>query len=427
MSTQQQRLARLLGYLDRPLYSSVCPDDDGPYHARLIQQSLAATVTSGSGSTSGGSGSGLPSTRPLYAAIRCDSGSGSGSTSGSSGSTSGGSTSGLYTDHRLARLIQQEVAGRPLYAAENPCCIEGSFGSASGSGSFGSASGSSGSGSSGSSGGSSGSSGSASASGSVSGSSGLSGSSGSGSLSGSVSGSVSGSSGSLGSGSLSGSTSVSGSLSGLMSGSSGVTISGSGSGLGDCLTLLGGVTSPSVLNIQLLNGTDDGTPSVNSCSCLEGSGTATQATSPPPTNILLAEWNGEISTACGAAAHVQIFCTDNANGTHTIQVNIGCGATNVGSSTIVVPTAELNTLDVTLSITMTDPVWSLGCNTCRFQWFEMPMSWVLMSNDCGDGYCACPAAEDLPPGTVDLEEQDFDCIQTSYPCCLGTIDIRVTA
>ncbi len=137
-SVGQQRLGRRLGQLDRPVYSFACPDVEGPYHARLLQQLLEATATSGSGSGStSGSGSGLPSARPLYAVIRCG---------GSGSSTQGSLSSGPGGPDRLARLLQQELAGRPLYAAEEPCCISGATGS--GSGPFGS----SGSGSSGSSG-----------------------------------------------------------------------------------------------------------------------------------------------------------------------------------------------------------------------------------------------------------------------------------
>lgn len=197
-------------------------------------------------------------------------------------------------------------------------------------------------------------------------------------------------------------------------------------GIGDCLAVLGGVTEPSVLNVQLLNGTDDGTPGVNSCSCLEGTGTVTQLSEPGPGGALLPDWEGSVSTSCGSA-HVEVFCDDNGDGTHTITVNVDCNATNIGSSTAIVASADLNTLDVTLTLTMTDPVWSLGCATCRYQWFAMPMQWVFVSNDCGLGYCACPDEGSLPPGSVDLEEQDFDCVQTATPCCLGTIQVRVTA
>lgn len=204
----QERLSRLLGYLDRPVYSYVCPDDNGPYHARLVQENLTARVISSgsssgstSGSTSGsGSGSGLSETRPLYALVKCSSGSGSTTSSsdewGSLIQFSEATQSGVDNEHRLARLVQQDLLDRPLYAVENPCCV---LGSASGSGST------------------SGSSGSGSASGSASGS--LSGSA-SGSISGSLSGSISGS---IASG-PSGSTSTSGPASGSASGSGGRTI-----------------------------------------------------------------------------------------------------------------------------------------------------------------------------------------------------------
>lgn len=187
-----------------------------------------------------------------------------------------------------------------------------------------------------------------------------------------------------------------------------------------CLTEL-----PSTLNITLSAGTDDGTPGVASCTCLHDTVVATQQVD--GMMLPLPNWTASGFGACNNTANAEVACTDNGNGTHTIQVDINCGATNVGTGTALVVSGDLATLDVTLVITMTDPTWALGCGTCRYQWFTMTSAWVLVSNDCGLGYCACPDEVSLPPGSMDLEYQDFDCDQTATPCCLGTITVRVTA
>lgn len=116
----QSRLGRLLNtdVEDRPLYSFVCPDDVGPFHARLVEvghdgrdlYAVAPCFQGSSSSSSSGTTAGVATTATPHGPFR----GGGGSDSSSSSDGNGG--------YRMARLIQEDVDGRPLYAAENPCC-----------------------------------------------------------------------------------------------------------------------------------------------------------------------------------------------------------------------------------------------------------------------------------------------------------------
>jgi hypothetical protein len=121
------RLARLLSpdTAGRPLYAYVCPDENGPFNARLLQRGvegrdLWAAVPCVPGSSSSSSSGGPAGTgAPPHGALR---GAGGSSASGSSDANAG---------YRVARLLKAEVEGRPLYAADEPCCPAASESSAS--------------------------------------------------------------------------------------------------------------------------------------------------------------------------------------------------------------------------------------------------------------------------------------------------------
>jgi hypothetical protein len=119
------RLARLLSpdTAGRPLYAYICPDGNGPFNGRLVQKGFEGRdlwaavpcVPGSSSSSSAGGGTGTPA----HGAFR-----------GADGSSASGS-SDANAGYRMARLLNTEVEGRPLYAADEPCCPTASDSSAS--------------------------------------------------------------------------------------------------------------------------------------------------------------------------------------------------------------------------------------------------------------------------------------------------------
>ena len=127
---------------------------------------------------------------------------------------------------------------------------------------------------------------------------------------------------------------------------------------------------------------------------------------------------------CGSAGEIVVTCTDNGDGTVTLHVDVTCGANNVGTADITIPGHDLEDLDETVTIDMTDPT-PTTCGTCTFQWNEMAMAWSQISANC-TGDCTCVDEMTIPPGTVDGEQITLPC-DGSYvvPCCIGRITVRL--
>ncbi len=140
-------------------------------------------------------------------------------------------------------------------------------------------------------------------------------------------------------------------------------------------------------------------------------------------------WETFSAGSCAQEPHVTLLCVanldedDNPDGTVTLTLTIVCGTTNTGTASLTIAAVDLETLDVTFTIEMTDPSFTGPCGTCRYVWNAMPMSWSFVSNSCtGDCECVAPTT----PGTIDGEQIDTNCSSGGgLACCIGTVTVRV--
>lgn len=165
--------------------------------------------------------------------------------------------------------------------------------------------------------------------------------------------------------------------------------------------------------------------SITDCECMEG-------TFNLPHVEPSGEWEVTHNNTCTFDANYNLRCTTNLDedgnpdGTITLLLTVQCGATNTGSDSVVVAEEDMEDLDVTFEIEMTDPSADTGnCGTCDWSWTDMPPpgQWVLSVDNCTG---ACDCVEPDTPGTVASEIRQTDCASGNPPsCCIGTISVRI--
>lgn len=134
-------------------------------------------------------------------------------------------------------------------------------------------------------------------------------------------------------------------------------------------------------------------------------------------------WEGSGVPICsGTLTHFNMVCTDNDDGTTTLQLDIVCGADNVGTGFVTFESWMMEDLDVTIEELCMTWTGTICAVPCTWQWNEMAMSWSQTSF-C-EGGCSC----DYPgfSGTVDGETTTTECtIGGSPTCCVGCISVRI--
>lgn len=133
------------------------------------------------------------------------------------------------------------------------------------------------------------------------------------------------------------------------------------------------------------------------------------------------EFNG---TACASSIGMQLTCTEVEDGNTELVLSFFCGADNVGSTSITIPSYEMEDLDVTLTLCLT---WEgeVTCLTCSYLYDEMALTWLLETDDCVFPDCICPDPPVTPgsPGEIIV----FECEgESEPPCCVGCISVRIT-
>lgn len=159
------------------------------------------------------------------------------------------------------------------------------------------------------------------------------------------------------------------------------------------------------------------------CACMSGSAIAPY--NDPGGNPT---WQASIGS-CDAQADYVMACTTNCNGTVTYHLVVTCGAANTGEGFVTIPAEDVENLDITFEIEMTDPTVG-GCSgSCVYQWNEMTQTWQLVESSCTPpANCdECPNGPNDPsPGSVDGEFRSDPCPGgTEAPCCEGFISVRV--
>jgi hypothetical protein len=171
------------------------------------------------------------------------------------------------------------------------------------------------------------------------------------------------------------------------------------------------------------------------CACLTGTYDLDFLTSGVDSGL----WEQLSVGACEAIGIVHMTCEVNydeegfPDGTVTLTLDIQCGATNTGSDSVVVSCEDLEDLDVTFEIEMTDPSVGGCTGDCNYTWNSMTMGWQYASDDCfieGAGSCGCPdgvtVTANYPPGTFEAEPLTIPCEGDDAPtCCIGFISVRV--
>ncbi len=143
-------------------------------------------------------------------------------------------------------------------------------------------------------------------------------------------------------------------------------------------------------------------------------------------------WENLAVGSCTAPAVVQMTCVldEEVPGTVRLCMTVTCGATNTGSACINVLYEDLEELDETFEITMSDPSAGLDCadNDCTYTWNDMTQTWSLTTADCAVDCDDCPNGPDDPsPGSFDGQQRSQPCTGSyTVPCCIGTITARVT-
>lgn len=148
------------------------------------------------------------------------------------------------------------------------------------------------------------------------------------------------------------------------------------------------------------------------CSCMEGTYNLAYVTD---------HWE-ETTTICSGLATITMTCTDNDDGTTTLQLDIACGADNVGTGSVTFESWMMEDLDVTIEEMCMTWTGTICAVSCTWQWNEMAMSWS-QTGFC-EGGCSCE-----PPdfnGTVDGETTTTECTIGGLPaCCVGCISVRI--
>lgn len=140
------------------------------------------------------------------------------------------------------------------------------------------------------------------------------------------------------------------------------------------------------------------------------------------------EWGNNIIGGCSSTAKLDVRCEDYFDPvTHhhylKLTARIVCGATNTGEGFVLIEPFELEDLDTTIIVPMTDPSISPCSNNCTWQWIAMSMQWIHIVF-CADGFCNCVQPD--TPGTSDGELRNTDCTQTVPPsCCIGEVAIHL--
>lgn len=190
----------------------------------------------------------------------------------------------------------------------------------------------------------------------------------------------------------------------------------------------GGIPQPSCSEIAC--GLHLAVTNVSGCLCLAGS------TDMP--HGVANNWIGTINS-CSAPASFTLTCTPagvDADGDPVSQLClvVTCGATNTGSACIIVKNKDLDTLDETFVITMTDPNAGGVCTgNCSYRWNAMTVTWEPNGDTCDGTACGsccdpCPnGPTDGSPGSVDGQVRTQPCTGGyTVPCCIGTISCRIT-
>lgn len=145
-------------------------------------------------------------------------------------------------------------------------------------------------------------------------------------------------------------------------------------------------------------------------------------------------WGEPTATGtCGPALY-EMTCEPNLDeggtpdGTVTLTLSVTCGATGTGGDSLVVDAEDLEDLDVTFEVTMTDPATGSCTGDCNYEWNEMAVTWSLVGDDCSEDCDDCPNSPDDPsPGGFDGDTRSQPCTgEVGVTCCNGTIEVRVT-
>lgn len=167
---------------------------------------------------------------------------------------------------------------------------------------------------------------------------------------------------------------------------------------------------------------------VTGCACMAGT-----------YNLDYSVSNAWLSTIamCVGPATVRMTCQDELDqfgkttGNLILTMTITCGATNTGQGTVTILKQDIEDLDVTFTINMTDPVFSSCTGNCNYVWIAMAVAWfhdTVTGDTCSASCSPCPLPPtDNSPGTVDGQTRSLPCTSTAaLSCCIGTISVRVT-
>lgn len=160
--------------------------------------------------------------------------------------------------------------------------------------------------------------------------------------------------------------------------------------------------------------------STGDCDCLEGAYALDCTAS--------GHWEGTPTFGCpGGVKQHSLDCTDNFDGTVTLVLTLVCGVDAGGTSDpVTVAYADLEDLDVTFVVTVTNPASSCT-GDCVWQWNEMAGVWESRAGTCSASCDECPnAPADPPPSPTDGQLHSEPCTGGAAPeCCSGTVKVRV--
>jgi hypothetical protein len=121
-------------------------------------------------------------------------------------------------------------------------------------------------------------------------------------------------------------------------------------------------------------------------------------------------------------------CTDLGNGRLRLSMAVVCGVDNTGSASIEIDEDDLENLDVTFTIALTDPTAGATCTgSCFYQ--KTMAGWSLASSTCSE---SCDPCGEEPSDPTPEEEASGEAVRpctgvaTPPDCCVGTITVRVT-
>ncbi len=160
---------------------------------------------------------------------------------------------------------------------------------------------------------------------------------------------------------------------------------------------------------------------VADCSCLAGSYTGNYGTG---------TWEALGVGDCANAAKIDMTCTpagvDSRGRTLVrLDITVECGVTTTGTASVTILATDLESLDVTVTISLTAP--SLTCTDCLYEFNAMTAGWMLLSGCAGTGCSECPNTPVDPPiDPVDGQQYSESCPAVTPECCYGTITVRAT-